>query len=235
MTRWTVLGLLLILGLGSACATTKQARHIKNEGALLIAPGLLQKGTGDEPGLYYVDESADWKGYSSIQVDPVSIWRSEDSGIHVSQADAQAMADAFHVALTQALGNDFKLVNGPGPGALRLTVVLTDLRKEHVVLNTISTVVPQVRLLAMLEGAATGRPLFTGDVGMAFKVVDGSSGKLLEAGVTERVGTRHFTDLFSTWANIRAAFVYWGEQFSYEFCQNQERTNCTAPSLDQVP
>jgi hypothetical protein len=225
----------LVVPLAVACATTQQVRHVHEAGALLEDPSVLRAGTGSEPKLYYVDSTADWSGYDKLIVDPVMIWKSKDSGIKVSQQDAQHIANQFQGFLTDELSKDFEIVSHPGPGTLRLTVMLVDLHKTRVVLNVVSTIMIPSRVATSLQGLVTGKPAFTGEVGMAFKCVDSSTNGLLSAGVTERAGTKHIGNAWKTWQDVDDGLHFWSEQFRYDLCENRGGQDCEPPKSEKTP
>jgi hypothetical protein len=61
-----------------------------------------------------------------------------------------------------ALSKNFEMVDKPGPGTLRFQIAVTDYEQSWVALDMISTVVPQLRVVAELKGLATDKPTFVG-------------------------------------------------------------------------
>lgn len=219
------LAVLLVAG----CPATRQARTVAPSGFLGADASLLEEGGEDDPKLYYVDPRATWSGYDGILLDPVTVWRNPATK-GVSQSNAQTLANNFHGLLYAELAKDWTMAVAPGPRTLRLQVALTQLDGTDVVLNVVSTAVPQLRAVTGLEGYATGKPLFTGDAGMAFKVLDSTSGRLLAEGVDGRVGEKHLMDAWEKWSDVDAAMKYWAEMFRYDFCTLRGRADCPVPT-----
>lgn len=229
----------LVLGLAAmaawGCPATRQARSdpAVPSGFLGPAGSLLAEGTGDQPKLYYRNPEIGWSGFDAVLLDPVTVWR--DAGTKgVSQADAQTLANNFHKLLYESLSKDWSMAVEPGAKTLRLTVALTQLEGSDVVLNVVSSAVPQLRVVTGLQGYATGKPLFTGAAGMAFKVVDSGNGNLLSEGVDGRVGQKHLDDSWKQWSDVDEAMRYWAEMFRYQFCKNAGRTGCVAPTTEKT-
>lgn len=225
---------LLVAVAAVGCPATRQARTVAPSGFLGADASLLTKSSSDDdPKLYYVDPDVSWKSYEKILLDPVTIWRNPGTK-GVSQTDAQALANNFHHLLYQSLSKDWQVVTKPQPGALRLQAALTQLDGTDVVMNVVSTAVPQLRAVTGLEGYATGEPLFTGDAGMAFKVTDSTSGKLLSEGVDGRVGQKHLMDSWKKWDDVDASMRYWAEMFRYDFCELRGARGCVAPTEEKT-
>ncbi len=75
------------------------------------------------------------------------------------------------------LSKHFELVDQPGPGTMRWQVALTDYEQSWVALDMISTIVPQLRVVAELKGLATASPRFVGGVQAEVKVSDSETGR----------------------------------------------------------
>lgn len=229
---WVFAGVLAVATVG--CPATRQARTVAPSGFLGADASLLQKSDkDDDPKLYYVNQSISWKTYDKILLDPVTVWRNPGTK-GVSQKDAQTLANNFHHMLYQSLSKDWQMVETPGPGTLRLQAALTQLDGTDVVMNVVSTAVPQLRAVTGLEGYATGEPLFTGEAGMAFKVTDSSSGQLMSEGVDGRVGQKHLMDSWKKWDDVDESMRYWADMFRYDFCELRSGTGCVAPKEEKT-
>ena len=205
------MGLLLLLALGASCSTTYQARHAQTSG-FLGDYSQLRKGRGREPLLIYRNPAADTRAYDRILIDPVAGYVGEGSRLdRLSVRDRQALLDYFHAALREQLGQDYELVDQPGPRTLRLRVAVTDARRTKPVADTLSTVVPVGLAISALQRVALGKTLATGSVRVEAEALDAQTGERLAAMVDERVGakvTGRF-DKWSKWQDARDAFDYW--------------------------
>ena len=86
------------------------------------------------------------------------------------------------------VGTKFQIVDKPGPGVMNLQVALTDIEAATPVLRTVSMVVPQIRVLAMVKYAATDSYPFVGRVQGEIEVTDSKTGDVLGAAVDRRIG-----------------------------------------------
>jgi len=151
----------LLLGFGimllNACGTVQKALVTRAEAHCgLIGPycDKLTPGNDQQKGLRYVRPGVDWSQYDKVIIAPVTYWGSEEAKI--SQADRQALVNYFQQTLTEQFGKKFQVVDQAGPGAMTLTVGLTDAESATPVLRSISMIVPQARVLSSLKYVATG-------------------------------------------------------------------------------
>jgi len=203
----TLVSLTLAIG---GCATTRQSRGYERSG-FLGDYSQLREGESGEAQLVYVDPAADWKRYDAIQLDSVTIWRTEDT-TDLSTEDRQRLTDYLFAAIHNELSQDYRMVDRPGPGVMRLRVAITDARGAKVVLNTITSVVPQLRLATTLGGAATGVSVFVGKAAIEGEITDSLSGRRLMAAVDTRQGTKALRDGVGKWSDVEAAFDYWSKR-----------------------
>ena len=230
--RW--IGVLLLLALGASCSTTYQARHAQTSG-FLGDYSQLRQGRAREPLLIYYNPAADIRAYDRILIDPVTGYMGAGSHLSkLSKPDRQALLDYFHATLREQLGQDYALVDRPGPGVLRLRIALTDARGPKPVLDTLSTVVPVGLAISALERAALGKTLTTGSVRIEAEALDGETGVRLAAMVDERVGakiTGRF-DKWSKWQDARDAFDYWAGRLraTLETRRNQKPAPARQPA-----
>jgi len=80
------------------------------------------------------------------------------------------------------------------------------------VLNTVSKVVPQLRLLTTVGGVASDTQVLVGRAGVEGEVLDGLTGQRLAAAVDRRAGTKALRGGVSTWADVQNAFDFWSER-----------------------
>ena len=82
-------------------------------------------------------------------------------------------------ALTE--NNGYEVVEEPGPGVARIRVAIKDLVPVRPAMNTLTTWVPQMRLVSGVVGAATGSNFFVGQIGMEAEFIDAESNERLAA------------------------------------------------------
>ena len=181
--------LLVLLG---GCAATKQARDVEQSGFLGDIYPLLHEGKEGEALLVYKPEKIDHARaakYTKMLLDPVTIWRGDESKMKgLSQEALQNLADHFYSLLYLNLKEDYEMVQKPDSNTLRLQVAITKVEESMVVLDVVSSIVPQARVLSTVKGLATGKPAFVGEASIEAKLSDAQTGKLLAAVVDRRVG-----------------------------------------------
>ena len=132
-----------------------------------------------------------------------------DSELSEVPADErQELANAFHAALQEALSADFEIVLVPGPNTIRLRVALTEAVASNPALDTISTYVPQARLISTIATLGSDTKAFVGEARAEGEARDALSGVLLVAG-TKALGG----NTFDSWGDVREAFEAWAVQF----------------------
>lgn len=203
---------LLALSLGvTACATTRQSRGSGSESGFLGDYSDLQKGKGDEAQLRYIDDSAHWSEYNAIQIDSVTLWRDAKTE-DVSAEDQQRLTDYLYKALNDQLSKDYRMAEGPGPGVLRLRAAITEAKGSKVVMDTITSIVPQLRLATTIVGMAAGTSVLVGKAGVEGELTDSVSGRRLAAFVDERQGTKALRGGIKKWSDVERAFDYWAQR-----------------------
>jgi hypothetical protein len=110
------IGLLLLLG----CATGS------GDSGFLGDYSALQPGARGGARLVYLDAGVDFSGYERVIVEPVVVWKSDEARFAgVPAAQREALAREFEAELERALGEEFQVVEAPGPGTLRVRNALT--------------------------------------------------------------------------------------------------------------
>jgi hypothetical protein len=193
-----------------ACQTTRQTRNVQAAG-FLGDYSQLRKGEGKEAQLIYINSNANWQSYNAIMIDSVTIWYN-DATEKMSAEDRKALTDLLYADLHTALGQDYAIVDHPGPRTLRLRAAITEAKGAKVVGNTITTIVPQARMLSTLTGLATNTQVFVGKAAIEAELTDSMSGERLIAAVDERAGAKTLRGIGGKWKDVDNAFKYWSEQ-----------------------
>ena len=234
MIRLQAISCLLIFGLLSGCAATKQARDVDQSGFLGDIYPKLHEGKEGEALLVYKPEHIDHARaaqYTKILLDPVTIWRGEESKLKgLSQEELQHLADHFYSLLYVTLKEDYEMVQEPGPNTIRIQVAITKAEESMVVLDVVSTIVPQARALSTIKGLATGKPAFVGEASIEAKLSDAQTGKLLVAVVDRRVGGKKLeAELFDSWGDVNEILDYWAKLARFRLCEARAGENCVKP------
>lgn len=224
----------LLFVLLAGCASTKQARDVEQSGFLGDIYPLLHEGKEGEALLVYKPEHIDHAHaatYTKILLDPVTIWRGEESKMKgLSQEELQALADHFYSLLYLNLKEDYEMVEKPGPNTLRIQVAITKIQESMVVLNVVSSVVPQARVLSSIKGFATGKPAFVGEASIEAKLSDAHTGKVLAAVADRRVGGKKLdAKLFDSWGDVNEILEYWAKLTRFRLCEARAGENCVMP------
>ena len=234
MSRLKGILCVVLLGLVAGCASTKQARDVEHSGFLGDLYPLLREGKEGEALLVYKPEKVDtarFSKYTKILLDPVTVWRGEESRSKgISHKEVQLLADHFFSLLYLTFEEDYEMVRSPGPNTLRIQVALTKVEESMVVLDVVSTVVPQARALSTLKGLATGKPAFVGEASVEAKLSDANSGKVLAALMDRRVGGKKLeAEAFDTWGDVNEILEYWAKLSKFRLCEARAGKNCVQP------
>lgn len=228
-----ILGI-VIVGLLVGCGSTKQARSVEQSGFLGDIYPLLREGKEGEALLVYKPEKIDkarFARYTKILLDPVTVWRGEESRTKgISHEEVQVLADYFFSLLYLTFKEDYEMVRKPGPNTLRIQVALTKLEESMVVLDVVSTVVPQARGLSTLKALATGKPAFVGEASIEAKMSDAETGRILAAVADHRVGRKKLeAEAFDSWGDVDEILEYWAKLAKFRFCEARGGEKCVFP------
>lgn len=225
--RVAILITLVSIGLVPGCGATRGAAPPTGKG-FLDDYSKLEKGPEGGAKLEFIDPGADWKAYDRIIIDPVTFWRGSDVKANLSPEQRQMLANYMHARMREELENDYRVVETPAKGAMRLTSAFTRLGGRNVTMDTVSTVVPQVRLMSEAKGMFTGKPSFVGEAAIELRVTDSWTGQVLGAAVDRRVGGKTIKGM-DTWADVRAAMDHWAKVARYRLCNLRAEGDCPAP------
>ena len=196
----------------TGCTLTRQEKKVKTSG-FLKDYSQLRKGYGDQALLVYVNSKTQFSDYDKIMIDSVTIWRDDDSNLaKVPQEDLQQLADDLHRALATALGKNYKLVQEPGPGVMRLRAALSEAEGSWIVMDTVSTVIPIGRAIAEGKYLVTGTASFVGKAAIEVEILDSLTNERLAAAADARSGGKVLRGTLEKWDDVEEAFKYWAER-----------------------
>lgn len=224
--------LLIISILLSGCAATNPGPTPQYTG-FLPDYSLLREGKKGQAERIYVKPGVNFASYTKIMLDPVTVWRGSESQLNsISPADAQHMADYFYQLMYNKFSQNYQMVSHPEANTLRISVALVTLEKGRVVMETVSTVIPQVRVVVKLADLVSDDSLFVGKASVEAKVTDALTGTLLAEGVDERVGGLTLSGLsLKTWGDVENVMQFWVNRASYNLCMQRDGNDCIAPKL----
>lgn len=214
----------------TGCSATKEA-SIQGHSAFLGSDfQLLKKGTSEQAQLVYINPQTDFRRYDKVMITPVAIMRSKGSKLaEYSREDLKMIADKAAHSFATELSKRFKLVQSPQPGTLKVELAITDVDQSEPFLDTISSVIPQLRTLATLKGLVSDRPSFVGEASGEGKLSDAVTGDLLWAGIDRRVGTKNLSGVTNSWNDFDEAVDFWAKRFAYNLCLKQGGSGCVKP------
>jgi len=226
----------VVIGAGG-CASTQEAKSVEKSGFLgdysMLREGkrsTFGQGAENEALLVYRNPAADWRKYKRIQLDPVTVWLGPESKMKdVSAEDRQRLANLLWSQLNEQLKKDYEMTNTLGPDVLRIQAAITEGESSNAVMDTVSSIVPQLKLLSGVKSMATGVSAFTGSASVEAKMTDGQTGKLLAAAVDRRGGTKSLSGVTNSWNDVEEAYRFWAEKTRYRLCQARGGSNCVEP------
>jgi len=223
----------------TGCAATQEARSAEKSGFLgdysLLKEGersLVSGGSAENTALWvYKNPATDWRKYRKIILDPVTVWMSgKDSQLKdVSVEDRQRLAAMLWSKLDEQLRKDYQMTSQPGPDVLRIQAAITEAGESNAILDTVTSIIPQTRLLSGMVSMGRGVSLFTGSASVEMKITDTETGALLAAAVDRRGGTKSLRGVTDSWHDVDEAYRFWAEKLRYRACQWRGGMNCVEP------
>ncbi len=207
----------------AACATTRQSPGTGDASGFLGDYSDLRKGKKGEPQLIYINPQVDWAHYDAIHIESVTLWRNEKTD-DVPEEEQQRLTDYLFRSLHEHLSEDYKIVDEPGPNVLRLRAAITEAKGAKAVMNTITSVIPQLRLLTTIVGMSAGTSVLVGKAGIEGEITDSMSGQRLMAALDQRQGTKAVRGGVKTWSDVKLATEFWAEQLRKRLAKLSGRT-----------
>ena len=234
-----MIGLVLVLMLVVAgCAATQEAKSVEKSGFLgdysLLKEGersAVAQGAENQALWIYKNPSVDWRKYRKVILDPVTVWMSQkDSQLkEVSVEDRQRLATLLWSKIDEQLRKDYEMTRHAGPDVIHVQVAITEAGESNAVLDTVTSVIPQTRLLSGMKSLATGVSAFTGSASAELKVTDSATGEILVEAVDRRGGTKSLRGVTNSWNDVEEAYRFWAEKMRYRLCQWRSGMNCVEP------
>jgi hypothetical protein len=198
----TTLILVIFLFLLQGCAATQQRRDVVKTGFMSSSErSMLTEGKGDHEALLrYINPDADWRSYNKVMINSVSVWKDEGTQ-DVAPADLQMLSDFLYTHMHEALSQDYTIVTQPGPGVLRVAFAITEAEGSAPVMDTVTSIIPQTRILTGLKGYAVGG----------------------------KPGTKDLSGMTDEWNDVEKAYIYWAAAVRYRLCMLRGGSNCVEP------
>ena len=215
---WTALGIIALASLALAAAgcgiiRPTRGRHFedaKHSGFLRDYSQLAER-EGFDAQEVYVSPDAVWKSYNAVYIESVTLWVSDES--KKPKAEEQKMlTDLLYKGLHDKIAEKFTIADKPGPGVIKIRAALTEAKGARVALNTVTTVVPQLRAVSTIAGLGTDTAALVGAASMEAEASDGITDDRLAAVVDSRAGTKGVLRMLSKWDDVEAICNHWGER-----------------------
>lgn len=172
----------------------------------------LKKGEGEDPLLFYINPETDFSKYTKIFIKPIQVWKqSDDSLKDVSEEDLNMLSHLLYQSLKTELEKDYEIVGINGSDVMVLGVAITEAKGSNVALDTVTSIVPQARLLSKVKKLATGTEAFVGGAAIEAEIVDSVSGSRLMAMVDEKPGGKSIKGSTNTWSDVEKAYQEWAQ------------------------
>jgi len=201
---------LVALSIGAAGCATRQTGKAQPSGFLEDYSQLTPGGKG-EAQLRYFRPDVDWKKYNAVLIDTPQVWAASEAS-ELSTKDQIKLTHDLRDALVKALEKDYRIVNEPAPGVLRIRTAITGARGANMLMNSVTGIVPQLRLVTMIGGMATDTAVFVGKCSGEVEITDSVTGRRLAAAVDQRVGTKDPRNMLNKWDDVDSAFKEWAER-----------------------
>jgi len=234
-----MIGAMLVLVLvATGCAATQEAKSVEKSGFLgdysLLKEGkrsAMSQGAENQALWVYKNPAADWRKYKKIILDPVTIWTSgKDSQLKdVSVEDRQRLSALLWSKVDESLRKDYEMTSQSGPDVLRIQLAITEAGEANAFMDTVTSIIPQTRLLSGMKSLATGVSAFTGSASVELKTTDSSTGTILVEAVDRRGGTKSLSGVTNSWNDVEQAYRFWAEKMRYRLCQWRGGMNCVEP------
>ena len=223
-------GLLLMLSL-SACRTTHEMRGTPEESGFLKDYSQLHEGTNGQVKLVYIDPTVNWAKYTKIYIEPVELWKSDDTNSplgKLDQEDQQHLIDYFYTTMSNSLSKNFELVDKAGPNTLVIHAAITEAKKCRPVINFVSSVMPIGMGISLVKRVIFGSGSGVGICQGELEILDGTTGQRLAAAVDRRAGTKAIRTKFDgTFGDVRLSMDYWAEHLDQRLVELQKSQNNT--------
>ena len=171
----------------------------------------LEAGPKEGVARRYIKPGVDFKKYKKVMLDHVVFYfRADAKNKGIDADEMKELADKFHRAVIDALGDAYPLVGVPDPDVMRVRVAITDMELPNRGLNTITTIIPAGLLISTVKRGATGKGSFVGEISMEFEVLDAATNKRIAAGVDRRAGGK--MDSMSKFGTAEDAFKFWAQR-----------------------
>ena len=179
---------------------------------------LLQPGKEGEARLRYVNPNTNWSSYTGIFLEPVVFIN--DATKPVDAREQQILTSYFYTQLKTHLSSVLPIVELQGTHVLVVRAAMTNVTSGTPGLRTISVIIPQARLLDMVQNLGTHTYAFAGSAQGEGQITDGQTGQVLVEGVDGRAGGMSIENAGAgKWGDAEHAMDYWANKLATRIMQ----------------
>ncbi|WP_348529222.1 DUF3313 domain-containing protein [Rhizobium sp. L58/93] len=155
----------------------------------LASRSQLRTNTEDKSGRvpYRFSTTVDWRQYTKIIIDPVTIYRGEDNQfVKLTNADKSVLADYMQNVFTARLKTRFAVVKSPGPQTVRLHLTLTGAKDTTPILGPLSHLDVGGVVVNTAQAVRGREGTMAGSVSYAVEIYESRTNRLLSSYVTKQ-------------------------------------------------
>ena len=180
--------------------------------------------------VYFTPDKAKFKSYTKILVEPVQVWRGEDSDAKgLDQEDADYLSQFLWTHLDEELSKYYRITKSPGPGVMRMRVAITEAGKGIPILDNLTAAYPTTLLMSKAKKAISGTESLVGKASIEMEATDSQTGELIAAGVDRRGGGKYAWKPISRFIDVENAYAYWAKKAAWRACTLRGEANCEMP------
>ena len=189
-----------------------------HESGFLSDYSKLEPVEGSESFLRYIAPDDVIGKYNAILVEPVTVhFYDKETARKFKPKDVEHLEQVLYDDVKTELEKaGFTLVTQPGPGAARLRIAFTDLKKATPALN----ILPQTKLTGLGLGQATCEGEF----------LDSVTGQQLFAAIKSQTGSRLSLSGLSDWGDVEAVCKDWAKTFVGRLSDARARWKAAHPA-----
>lgn len=160
----------------------------------------------------FLDRSRDYKAYTKVAFDPPEVVLVPNPDYQGVQPDAlKRMTDAVQASFRRALEPAYQVVDGSGPGVLKVRIAITGVQMVKPSLSP-TDLIP-VKAIFNLGRAAAGASPRVAEMTLEMEVLD-DKGVRVAAAVATRKGDKTLPQGEQiTWKELEPIASYWGTSF----------------------
>lgn len=168
----------------AGCAGNPPVRYAAIDSASQLQPNTGE--TSDRIPYRYATQ-VDWKKYTGIIIDPVTIYQGADNQFgDLPQEDQQALASYMQTTFNDVLRNRFNVVSAPAPATLRLKLTLTGADTTTPVAGTVTKFDLAGGPYNIVQSIRGKEGMLSGSVNYAVEIYDAPTNRLLNAYVAKQ-------------------------------------------------